>query len=62
MLAPGEIWRRQGILDTWFEGAYRLRNGTENEVIPSITGSAFFTSESKLILQPGDPLRAGISS
>jgi len=32
------------------------------KVIPSITGSAFFTSGSKLILQPGDPLRAGISS
>jgi 4-hydroxyproline epimerase len=61
-LAPGQVWRQEGILGTWFEGSYRLRNGTAGEVIPSITGSAFITSESKLILQPGDPFPAGISS
>jgi 4-hydroxyproline epimerase len=61
-LAPGETWRQEGILGTWFEGSYRLRNGTGSEVIPSITGSAYITSESKLILQPGDPFPAGISS
>jgi 4-hydroxyproline epimerase len=61
-LAPGETWRQEGILGTWFEGSYRLRNGTTSEVIPSITGSAFITSESKLILQPGDPFPAGIPS
>jgi len=61
-LAPGETWRQEGILGTWFEGSYRLRNGTAAEVIPSITGSAFITSESKLILQPEDPFPAGIPS
>ncbi|HKF47936.1 MAG TPA: proline racemase family protein [Terracidiphilus sp.] len=61
-LAPGETWRQEGILGTWFEGSYRLRNGTASEVIPSITGSAFITAESKLILQPGDPFPAGIPS
>ncbi len=61
-LAPGQTWRQQGILGTSFEASYRLRNGTPNEVIPSITGSAFITSESKLILQRGDPFPAGISS
>jgi len=61
-LAPGETWRQAGILGTWFEGSYSWRNGTMGEVIPSITGSAFITSESKLILQPGDPFPAGISS
>jgi 4-hydroxyproline epimerase len=59
-LAPGETWRQEGILGTWFEGSYRLRSGAASEVIPSITGSAFITSESKLILQPGDPFSAGI--
>jgi len=61
-LAPGQTWRQQGILGTTFEGSYRLRNGSAGAVIPSITGSAFITSESKLILQPGDPFPAGIPS
>lgn len=61
-LAPGQVWRQEGILGTWFEGSYRLRNGSAGEVIPSITGSAYITSESKLILETGDPFPAGISS
>lgn len=61
-LAPGQTWRQEGILGTWFEGSYRLRNGSPREVIPSITGTAFITSEGKLILQPGDPFSAGIPS
>jgi 4-hydroxyproline epimerase len=61
-LAPGQTWRQEGILGTTFENSYRLRNGAPSEIIPSITGSAFITSESKLILQPGDPFLAGISS
>jgi len=64
-LAPGQLWRQEGILGTIFEGSYRLGNGTPAEVpsiIPSITGSAFITSESKLILQGGDPFPAGIPS
>jgi 4-hydroxyproline epimerase len=60
-LAPGQKWRQQGILGTSFEGSYQLRNGSSREVIPSITGSAFITSESRLILQPGDPFPTGIS-
>jgi 4-hydroxyproline epimerase len=61
-LAPGQLWRQEGILGTRFEASYRLRNGASSEVIPSITGSAFITAESKLLLQPGDPFPAGISS
>ncbi len=61
-LAPGQTWRQEGILGTIFEGSYRFHNGTSSEVIPSITGSAFITSESKLIVQPGDPFPAGIPS
>jgi 4-hydroxyproline epimerase len=56
-LAPGEIWRQAGILDTVFEGSYQLREG---KVIPSITGSAFITAESRLILSPSDPFQTGI--
>jgi 4-hydroxyproline epimerase len=56
-LAPGELWRQAGILGTVFEGSYELRDG---KLIPSITGTAFITAESRLILSPGDPFSAGI--
>ncbi|HUD54505.1 MAG TPA: proline racemase family protein [Terracidiphilus sp.] len=56
-LAPGQVWRQAGILDTVFEGSYELREG---KLIPSITGSAFVTAESRLILNPDDPFSAGI--
>ncbi|HEX4007798.1 MAG TPA: proline racemase family protein [Acidobacteriaceae bacterium] len=56
-LAPGQVWRQEGILGTVFEGSYELQQG---KVIPSITGAAYVTAESRLILQPDDPFRAGI--
>lgn len=56
-LAPGQVWRQAGILDTVFEGSYQLREG---RLIPSITGTAFITAESRLILSPGDPFIVGI--
>jgi 4-hydroxyproline epimerase len=62
LLAPGQTWRQEGILGTCFEGSYRLLNGSAREIIPSITGSAFITSENNLLLQPEDPFRAGIPS
>jgi 4-hydroxyproline epimerase len=61
-LQPGEVWRQEGILGTVFEGSYRLANGSARQVIPSITGSAYITAESKLIAQPDDPFRMGIPS
>jgi 4-hydroxyproline epimerase len=56
-LAPGQLWRQAGILGTMFEGSYQL---CEGKLVPSITGSAFITAESRLILSPGDPFLAGI--
>ncbi len=61
-LAPGKVWRQEGILGTVFEGSYRLENGTRNRIVPSITGSAYITGESKLILNPEDPFCSGIRS
>jgi 4-hydroxyproline epimerase len=59
-LAPGKIWRQEGILGTIFEASYRTLNGSPQQVIPSIRGSAFVTSESRLLLHADDPFRAGI--
>jgi 4-hydroxyproline epimerase len=56
-LVPGQVWRQAGILGTVFEGSYQMREG---EIIPSITGSAYITAESRLILDPDDPFATGI--
>jgi 4-hydroxyproline epimerase len=56
-LRPGQLWRQQGILGTVFEAQYELREGS---VIPSITGTAHITAESRLLFDPADPFRTGI--
>jgi 4-hydroxyproline epimerase len=58
-LAPGDVWRQEGILGTVFEGSVRTENGA---IIPSIKGSAFVTAESTLLFDAGDPFRNGIGS
>ena len=57
-LAPGELWRQEGILGTVFEGSYQ--RGEDSAVIPSITGKAWITGEARLLFDPDDPFRAGI--
>lgn len=59
-LAPGQVWRQEGILGTVFEGSYQLLSDANERVIPSITGSAWITAESRLMLQRDDPFRTGI--
>ncbi|MFZ2281538.1 MAG: proline racemase family protein [Prosthecobacter sp.] len=56
-LAPNEIWRQESIIGSVFEGSY---TPTENAIIPTITGTAFITSEATLVLDPGDPFQLGI--
>ena len=56
-LAPGDVWRQEGILGTVFEGSFRLAG---SDVIPSITGSAYVMAESTFIFDPHDPFRMGI--
>lgn len=56
-LAPGAVWRQESILGSVFEGSYEAAG---NGVIPTITGQAYITAESTLILDPADPFRLGI--
>jgi 4-hydroxyproline epimerase len=56
-LAPGEIWRQEGILGTYFDGSVAIKEG---QVVPSITGEAFITGESRLFFEEKDPFRWGI--
>jgi 4-hydroxyproline epimerase len=58
-IAPGEVWRQEGILGTVFEGRARV----ENDVVhPSITGSAYITAETTLLFDAEDPFRNGIGA
>lgn len=56
-LAPGEVWRQESIIDSVFEGRYAP---AADGIIPTITGQAFITAETTLILDPADPFRMGI--
>jgi 4-hydroxyproline epimerase len=56
-LAPGELFRQEGILGTVFEGRYACRG---DSIIPTIAGEAFVTAEATLHFDPRDPFRFGI--
>ncbi len=59
-LAPGEVWRQTGITGSVFEARYERDHGHESErVLPTITGQAWVTAESTLIMHAGDPLAHG---
>jgi 4-hydroxyproline epimerase len=56
-LSPGQTWRQESIVGSVFEGTVELEKEC---VIPSITGSAYVTAESTLILNDDDPFCMGI--
>jgi 4-hydroxyproline epimerase len=51
------LWRQESILGTVFEGSYRYEN---NLLIPSVTGAAYITAETTLIMEESDPFKEGI--
>lgn len=57
-LAPDEVWRQESILGSVFEGRYEP---ADSGIIPTITGQAFITAETTLILDPADPFQFGIA-
>jgi 4-hydroxyproline epimerase len=57
-IAPGEVWRQESIVGSVFEGSIQLVN---EEVIPTIRGTAYIDAETTLILDPADPFCWGIS-
>lgn len=56
-LTPGQIWRQESIVGSIFEGTVEVSHG---ELYPTITGSAYITSEAKLLFDAEDPFRNGI--
>jgi 4-hydroxyproline epimerase len=57
-LAAGELWRQEGILGTHFTGSVEPHGDC---VIPTITGRAWITGDTKLIFDPSDPFPEGIA-
>lgn len=57
-LKEGEVWRQAGILDTVFEGV--VAAAPSGGVYPTVTGSAFVTARSELLIDPEAPFAFGI--
>ncbi|MCI0699839.1 MAG: proline racemase family protein [Planctomycetia bacterium] len=58
-LKPGEVWRQESITGSVFEGTF-APNSKPGVVIPSITGTAYVTAETTLLVDDDDPLKDGI--
>jgi 4-hydroxyproline epimerase len=58
-LKVGQIWKQESIVGSIFEGSVSLLG---NDIIPTITGSAFVNSEASFIFNPADPFCWGIRS
>ena len=59
-LQEGEQWIQESILGSTFAGSFRWLNRQKGEIVPVITGTAFVTSESTLLLDDKDPFCWGI--
>jgi 4-hydroxyproline epimerase len=59
LLKPGESWRQESILGSVFTASYRTE---ANQTIPRISGQAFVTAETTLLIDDRDPLAWGCPS
>ncbi|NLH81653.1 MAG: proline racemase family protein, partial [Phyllobacteriaceae bacterium] len=57
-LAPGEPWVQESIVGSRFTGVYTP--GEAGTVLPRITGRAWVTAETTLLLDPTDPFPQGL--
>jgi 4-hydroxyproline epimerase len=58
-LEEGQIWVQESIIGSCFEASFEASG---DQIIPTITGRAFITAESTLILRKDDPYRWGIKN
>lgn len=59
-LAEGAAWVQESIVGSTFVGRYRWLDRTAGTIIPVITGTAFLTAETTLLLDERDPFCWGI--
>lgn len=57
-LRPGDVWRQESVTGGLFLAAYRWEG---EQIIPRISGRAFVTAESTLIIDENDPLAWGFA-
>ena len=55
-LVEGQVWRQEGILGSVFEGSY---TATARGIAPRISGQAFITARSQLLIEENDPFAWG---
>jgi 4-hydroxyproline epimerase len=60
-LAEGEPWVQESVVGSRFEASYRWLDRASGKVAPRISGTAFITAESTLLLDDRDPFCWGIS-
>jgi len=60
-LEEGEPWVQESIIGSTFGGVFRWLDQEKRIMEPTITGRAFVTAESTLLLHESDPFRCGIS-
>lgn len=58
-LQPGEVWRQMSIIGSVFEGSYQWHEDG-SRIIPTITGTAFVTADSRLLFDEQDAFARGI--
>ncbi len=58
-LAEGDNWRQASIIGSVFEGSFESIPDSD-KVIPIVTGRAFITGETTVVIHPDDPFKHGI--
>jgi 4-hydroxyproline epimerase len=58
-LAPGEVWVQESIIGSTFQASYSVRE-EDGTVLPRLTGTAYVTAETTLVLNTRDPFQMGI--
>jgi 4-hydroxyproline epimerase len=59
-LAAGATWVQESVIGSRFEGRWAPVDGRPDAILPAITGRAWITAESTLLLAHDDPFRDGI--
>jgi proline racemase len=59
-LAEDEVWVQESIIGSTFSARYRWLDRANGRVTPYITGRAYVTAESRLIVDPADSFTWGI--
>jgi 4-hydroxyproline epimerase len=58
-LAPGERWMQESVIGSVFEACYQTTD-ISGRIVPTITGRAWVTMDSTLVVDPADPFGWGM--